>query len=147
MHRSQRGLGIVAVVLASGCFGTGRLTDTDPNPAQTHAGTLTENVPAAELCPASDFVAECGTDTEQTLVATPSAGRIDVVHRGLAIGCGTWSADATVAEQDITVDYLTTDDTSDDCDCAWNFTYWLPVGRSGTFTLEAEGDTVTVTVP
>ena len=147
MYRSQRGLGIVALVLASGCFGTGRLTDTDPNPAQTDADDTEINAPAVELCPASDFVAECGDDAEQTLVATASSERIDVVHRGLAIGCGTWSADATVAEQDVTVDYLTADDTTADCDCAWNFTYWLPVGRSGTFTLEAEGDTVNVTVP
>jgi hypothetical protein len=149
MRGTTPGLEIVALLLGSGCFGGQRLTDTDPNPLESEPDNTDAAgvIPAAELCPAEDFAAECGADAATSLVATStSPGRIDVEHRGLELGCGSWSADATVDGDVITITYLSAEDTTADCACAWNFTYWLPVGAAGTWTVEAEGESAVVTV-
>ena len=75
----------------------------------------------------------------------PTAGRVEVLGRP----AGDLDARRRLGflpENPTFYDYLSAEDTTSDCACAWNFTHWLPVERSGTFTLEADGDTVVVTV-
>src|SRR5687767_5404171 len=102
----------IAVLTMACAGGPGGLTEDDQfgmaDASPTDAPLETEtDVAAPELCPAEDLVAECGTATASSLVATSDGvGRIDVVHTGVAIdGCAPWVADATVDGQVITVAY------------------------------------------
>lgn len=144
MFGTARWTGMGALVLLSGCFGRGKLTDTDPNPLE--ASDAAPTLDGAELG-AEDFAAVCNVhDYELLMASSPSPGRIDVEHRGLDLDCGTWSADATVDGDTISIEYVSAEDTTTGCSCNWTFTYSLPVERAGTFTIEAGGDTVDVEV-
>ena len=93
------------------------------------------------------IAAECVDAAESALVATASAGTIDVEHTGvLASCCASWSVETTVGDGTIDVVYVESVDDCD-CDCSWTMTYAIAGLSSGEWTVHANGDEATVTVP
>lgn len=146
----------VAVALLAGCGVGPQLTGSDPLPNNTDAPQTVDGPLGTELCPVSDLEAACGAPG-RSLTATVDTDReppvVDIVHAGVDVpGCEPWAADARPNEDGDVINVVytpgatATGDTSQACDCAWTFTYWVQL-RPGTYTISALGDTARVTVP
>lgn len=90
---------------------------------------------------------ECVDSAESSLAATGSAGTVSVEHTGvLASCCAAWSIETTITDGAIDVVYLDGADECD-CDCSWTMAYAIDGLSSGEWTVSANGDEATVTVP